>query len=73
MEFWAPYYFNDEMRKTGDVLFSSLQEENIILPEKAPFTVDRSGIHVAPDAEPGTYQLEIQAGRRSAVENDSDF
>ena len=67
LEFWAPYYFNDEMRKTGDVLFSSLQEENIILPEKAPFTVDQSGIHVAPDAEPGTYQLEIQAGRRSAV------
>ncbi len=67
LEFWAPYYFNDEMRKTGDVLFSSLQEENIILPEKAPFTVDQSGIHVAPDAETGTYQLEIQAGRRSAV------
>ena len=67
LEFWAPYYFNDEMRKTGDVLFSSLQEENIILPEKAPFTVDQSGIHIAPDAEPGTYQLEIQAGRRSAV------
>ena len=67
LEFWAPYYFNDEMRKTGDVLFSSLQEENIILPEKAPFTVDQSEIHVAPDAETGTYQLEIQAGRRSAV------